>query len=134
MILKFRFVLIIKDFNLEDQAIIATGGKQYMVSPGDSISIESIEGDAGDLVEFSEILFLSKDGKTTIGTPIVKGVKVKAEIVRNAKDKKIIVFKYKNKIRYRKKNGHRQAFTEINIKDILIDKPKTSKRSVANGS
>ena len=119
---------------MEDQAIIATGGKQYMVSPGDSISIESIDGDVGDLVEFSEILFLSKDGKSTIGTPIVKGGKVKAEIVRNAKDKKVIVFKYKNKIRYRKKNGHRQAFTEINIKDILIDKRKTSKRSVANGS
>jgi large subunit ribosomal protein L21 len=106
---------------LQDQAIITTGGKQYMVSPGDSINIESIEGDVGETIEFSEVLFLSKDGERSIGTPIVKGGKVKAEIVRNAKDKKVIVFKYKNKIRYRKKNGHRQAFTEINIKDILID-------------
>lgn len=119
---------------MADQAIIATGGKQYIVSPGDSINIESVDGDAGDSIEFSEILYLSKDGKSTVGTPTVKGGKVKAEIVRNAKDKKVIVFKYKNKIRYRKKNGHRQAFTEINIKDILIDKRKITKRSVANGS
>ena len=106
-----------------------------MVSLGDSINIESIEGDVGDIIEFSEVLFLSKDGEPSIGTPTVKGGKVKAEIVRNAKDKKIIVFKYKNKIRYRKKNGHRQAFTEINIKDILIDKRKTtSKKRVSNGS
>tara|TARA_Y100000590_G_scaffold470415_1_gene664684 strand:+ start:5561 stop:5920 length:360 start_codon:yes stop_codon:yes gene_type:complete len=119
---------------LENHAIISTGGKQYMVKTGQSFNIESIDGDIGDVIEFSDVLFISEDGKSSIGTPTVKGAKVKAEIVRNGRDKKIIVFKYKNKIRYRKKNGHRQEFTEINIKDILIDKPKTTKRSVANGS
>ena len=116
-------------------AVIKTGGKQYKVNAGEILKVEKLqESKPESIVDFKEILAYGDDTNIEIGTPIVKGGKVKAEIVRNAKDKKVIVFKYKNKIRYRKKNGHRQAFTEINIKDILIDKRKTTKRSVANGS
>jgi len=99
-------------------AIIKTGGKQYLVSPGDKIKIEKIEGKEGKEVFFKEILLLEKNKKVEIGTPLVKEAKVTAKILAQGKGKKVIVFKYKPKTRYQKKAGHRQPFTEIEITKI----------------
>ena len=89
-----------------------------MVSPGQKIKIEKIEKDKGKEIVFSEVLLLEKEKKTEIGAPLIKGVKVRGEVLRHGKEKKVIVFKYKAKIRYKKKKGHRQPFTEVEIKKI----------------
>jgi len=99
-------------------AVIKTGGKQYLVSPEDKIKIEKIEGKEGDKIEFPEVLLIRKNKKTSIGTPTIKGAKVIGKILRQARAEKIIVFKYKAKKRYKKKKGHKQPFTEIEIVDI----------------
>ncbi len=99
-------------------AVIKTGGKQYLISPKDKIKIEKIEGKEGDKIEFSEVLLIRKNKKTSIGTPIIKGAKVIGKILGQARAKKIVVFKYKAKKRYKKKKGHRQPFTEVEIVDI----------------
>jgi large subunit ribosomal protein L21 len=96
-------------------AIIKTGGKQYIVSPGDKIKIEKIDGEQDKEIEFSEVLLVEKDKNLSIGEPLVKDAKVFAKILRQDKAKKIIVFKYKAKKRYKKKTGHRQEFTEVEI-------------------
>lgn len=101
-------------------AVIKTGGKQYLVSPGDKIKIEKIIGKPGKEVIAKEVLLVEKNRKLEIGTPLVKGVKVRAKIIRQDKDKKVIIFKYKPKTRYKVKKGHRQPFTEIEI--IKIEK------------
>ncbi|MDD2731648.1 MAG: 50S ribosomal protein L21 [Candidatus Pacebacteria bacterium] len=99
-------------------AVIKTGGKQYLVSPKEKIKIEKIKGDSGREVSFKEVLLLEKNKKIEIGTPLVKGAKVIGKILNQGKDKKVIVFKHKSKTRYRKKKGHRQPFTEIEITSI----------------
>jgi large subunit ribosomal protein L21 len=109
-------------------AVIRTGGKQYLVSPGQKIKIEkidkpaSVETTAGKKEEseiiFDEILLLQKGNKLEIGTPLVKGAKVIGKVLREGKGKKLIVFKYKAKTRYKVKKGHRQPFTEIEITKI----------------
>ncbi len=99
-------------------AIVNTGGKQYRVQPGDTIRVESLSGDEGDLVELEDVRMVSDEGEVTLGSPTVAGAKVTAEILGRGKAKKIIVFKYKAKTRYRKKNGHRQHYTELRITDI----------------
>ncbi len=99
-------------------AIINTGGKQYRVQPGDTIRVESLSGDEGDLVELEDVRMVSDEGQVTLGSPTVAGAKVTAEILGRGKGKKIIVFKYKAKTRYRRKNGHRQLYTELRITDI----------------
>ena len=99
-------------------AIVNTGGKQYRVQPGDTIRVESLSGDEGDLVELEDVRMVSDGGEVTLGSPTVDGAKVTAEILGRGKAKKIIVFKYKAKTRYRKKNGHRQHYTELRITDI----------------
>jgi len=99
-------------------AVIKTGGKQYLVAPKQKIKIEKIAGEVGDTVTFNEVLLLEKNKKVTIGTPLVKGATVSARIVRQGKAKKVIVFKYKPKKRYKVKKGHRQPFTEIEIVKI----------------
>ncbi len=100
-------------------AIIKTGGKQYLVTPGQKIKIEKIEEEKGKDVVFDEVLLLEKDGKLEIGTPFIKGVKVKGKVMGQGKTKKVIIFKYKSKKRYKKKKGHRQPFTEVEIKEIV---------------
>lgn len=100
-------------------AIIKTGGKQYKVSPGDKIKIEKINNGVGKEIRFSEVLLLEKQRKLEIGTPFVKGAKVTAKILSQGKGKKVIVFKYKPKTRYKKKKGHRQPFTEVEIVKII---------------
>ncbi len=99
-------------------AIVNTGGKQYRVQPGDTIRVESLSGDEGDLVELEDVRMVSDEGEVTLGSPTVDGAKVTAEILGRGKAKKIIVFKYKAKTRYRRKNGHRQLYTELRITDI----------------
>ena len=99
-------------------AIVHTGGKQYRVQPGDTIRVETLSGDEGDLVELEDVRMVSDEGEVTLGSPTVAGAKVTAEILGRGKAKKIIVFKYKAKTRYRKKNGHRQQYTELRITDI----------------
>jgi large subunit ribosomal protein L21 len=99
-------------------AVIKTGGKQYIISPGDKIKIEKIEGDVEKEIEFPEVLLMEKDNNLSIGEPIVKDAKVFGKILRQDKAKKIIIFKYKAKKRYKKKTGHRQEFTEVEITKI----------------
>jgi len=96
-------------------AVIKTGGKQYRVVSGDTIKIEKIAGDEGKEVVFNEVLALGE----TVGKPLVKGASVKAVVVSQAKDDKVIVFKKKRRQNYRRKNGHRQQITLVKITDIV---------------
>ena len=104
-----------------DYAIVQTGGKQYRVQPGDTVRVESLRGDEGDTVEFDRILMVSDEGRVIVGNPNIPGAKVTAEIVTQGRDDKIIVFKYKAKTRYRRKNGHRQPFTDLKVTEISVD-------------
>ena len=96
-------------------AVIATGGKQYRVSVGDEIFIEKIEGEAGEAVQFNEVLAISDDDGMKTGNPEIDGAVVDGEIVKQGKQKKVIVFKYSAKKGYRNKNGHRQPYTRVRI-------------------
>jgi len=100
------------------RAVIETGGKQYLVSPGDKIKIEKIKGKKGDKVEFTNVLLLEKNKKVEIGKPVIKKAKVVGEILKQGREDKVIVFKYKPKKRYKKKKGHKQPFTEVEIKSF----------------
>ena len=103
-------------------AVIRTGGKQYLVSPGQKIKIEKLDGKEGKEITFSDVLLLEKNKKVEIGTPKVKGAKVMGKVLKQGKAKKIIVFKYKAKKRYKVKKGHRQPFTEVEIIKIATSK------------
>lgn len=99
-------------------AIIETGGKQYKVSEGDVVFIEKLNNEVGDTVCFDKVLAVSKDEKFSIGNPMVANAKVDAKILSQGKDKKIVVFKYKSKKGYSKKQGHRQPHTKVQIEKI----------------
>jgi large subunit ribosomal protein L21 len=98
-------------------SVIQTGGKQYLVSQGDTVKIEKMKGDfkVGDSVVFSDVLLHDDGSNTTIGTPFITGAKVTAEVKKIAKAKKVVVIKYKAKSNYFKKRGHRQPFFEVQI-------------------
>ena len=98
-------------------AIIATGGKQYKVSEGDIIKVEKLGVEAGQAVTFDHVLAVGNDG-LTIGNPTVSGASVTATVLREAKSRKVIVYKYKAKLGYHKKNGHRQLYTQVKIDKI----------------
>ncbi len=98
-------------------AIIATGGKQYKVEEGDIIRVEKLEVEAGSKVTFDQVLVVN-DGALKVGTPVVAGATVEAEVIENGRGKKVIVYKYKRKTGYHKKNGHRQAYTAVKIEKI----------------
>ena len=98
-------------------AVIATGGKQYKVSEGDIITIEKLGVDAGETVTFDQVLAVN-DGALKVGNPTVENATVTASVVKEGRGKKIIVYKYKRKTGYHKKNGHRQAFTQVKIEKI----------------
>ena len=101
-------------------AIIKTGGKQYCAEPGKTLRVATLLGDAGTKVEFNEVL-LGSDGRTVkAGVPMLAGAKVTAEIVKHGLGDKIVVFKFRRRKNYAKKQGHRQAFTEIRINDITL--------------
>ena len=99
-------------------AIIKTGGKQYRVEEGQMIKIEKLSAEEGDTVEFDQVLALSDDDGFKPGSPLVDGASVNGKVIEQGKGDKIIVFKYKPKIRYRKKTGHRQPYTKVLIEDI----------------
>ncbi|MBX4200867.1 50S ribosomal protein L21 [Candidatus Parcubacteria bacterium] len=99
-------------------AVIKTGGKQYLVSPGDTIKVEKLETEEGKEITFDEVLLLDNDGVAQIGTPTVKGATVTGKVVKQGKGDKVIIFKYKPKKRYKRKIGHRQTFTEVEIINI----------------
>ncbi|MBI2054384.1 MAG: 50S ribosomal protein L21 [Candidatus Staskawiczbacteria bacterium] len=99
-------------------AVIKTGGKQYIVKPGDKLKIEKLEKKEGEGFIFSDVLLLEKNKKLEIGSPQVSGAEVEAKVLKHGKGDKIIVFKYKPKKRYKRKIGHRQPYTEIEITGI----------------
>ena len=99
-------------------AIIKVGGKQYLVNEGSEIFVEKLEANAGDVVTLNEVLACTKDGELVVGAPTVEGASVQAKVVEQGKAKKVIVFKYKAKKDYRRKNGHRQAYTKLVVEKI----------------
>lgn len=100
------------------QAIIVTGGKQYNVSEGDTLFIEKLDVNAGDSVVFDQVLAIVDGENTKFGAPVVEGAKVDATVVKNGKGKKIRIFKYTPKKGYRKRHGHRQPYTKVEIGKI----------------
>ena len=101
--------------SIEMYAVIKTGGKQYKVASGDVVKLEKIAGEEGKEVIFNEVLALDD----TVGTPLVSGASVKATVLKQARDAKVIVFKKKRRQNYRRKNGHRQSVTIVKITDII---------------
>ena len=100
-------------------AVIKTGGKQYVVKPGDVIDIEKISGEPGEEVNFEEVLLVSADGEDVkVGSPVVESAKVEGRIIRQKKGEKIVVFKFKRRKGYRRKAGHRQSLTSVEITSI----------------
>ncbi|EGO64431.1 50S ribosomal protein L21 [Acetonema longum] len=99
-------------------AIIQTGGKQYRVSEGDVISVEKLDAAAGEAVSFDQVLTVVKDDSVQVGKPYLASAKVTAKVVDHGKGKKILVFKYKAKSNYRRRQGHRQPFTKVVIEKI----------------
>jgi len=98
-------------------AVIRTGGKQYVVAPGDTVKVAKLSGEPGDTIEFNEILALGGEN-AKIGKPLVDGARVEAEILRHDRDKKLIVFKMRRRKRSRRKAGHRQDFTAVKITKV----------------
>lgn len=99
-------------------AVVKTGGKQYRVSKGDKVKIEKIPGDVGTDVSFDQVLMIGGTDDVKVGTPHVSGATVSARIVKQDRSKKIVVFKFKRRKGYKKKQGHRQAYTQVEITGI----------------
>ena len=99
-------------------AIIVTGGKQYKVTEGDVLYIEKLEAEAGDVITFDKVLAVLDGDNATFGAPTVAGASVEATVVKNGKGKKVLVFKYKPKKNYRRRQGHRQPYTKVEITKI----------------
>jgi large subunit ribosomal protein L21 len=100
-------------------AVIKTGGKQYRVKPGDTIDVEKLPYDVGDEIELDQVLLVANGSDAQIGRPLVKGAKVKATVTRQAKGRKVVIFKYRPSKRYRRKRGHRQHYTRLRIDKIV---------------
>ena len=100
-------------------AVVKTGGKQYRVSPGDSIDVEKLPYEVGEQVELDEVLLVANGKGAKIGRPLVKGAKVKATVTRQAKGRKVIIFKIRPSKRYRRRKGHRQHYTRLRIDEIV---------------
>ena len=99
-------------------AVIKTGGKQYKVSPGDELKVETVVGSAGDSISFDDVLMVGDGDQLSVGAPSVAGASVKAEIVDQTRNRKIIIFKKRRRQNSRRRNGHRQPLTVIRITDI----------------
>ena len=100
-------------------AIIEVGGKQYKVAPKQKIEVERLDVPEGGTVELDKVLFIGGDKDTLVGNPVIKGAKVVATSLGEAKGEKVIAFKYKSKVRYRRKKGHRQTYTKILVNEII---------------
>ena len=109
-------------------AIIATGGKQYTVAEGDIIRVEKLEAEEGKKFTFDQVLAIN-DGALKVGTPTVAGATVTATVLGNGRGKKVVVYKYKRKTGYHKKNGHRQAYTEVKIESIKVKAARKSTKA-----
>ena len=101
-------------------AVIETGGKQYRVQEGDEISVEKLGAEAGEEVVFDKVLVAGEGADVKIGAPYVEGASVKSTVVENGKGQKVIIYKYKSKKDYRKKQGHRQPYTTVKIDSIVL--------------
>jgi len=99
-------------------AVIRTGGKQYKVAEGDWVDIEKLDAEVGATVNFEDVLLVGTDAETTVGTPNVAGASVTGTVETQGKGDKVIVFKYRRRQNYRRRNGHRQLFTRVNITKI----------------
>ena len=110
-------------------AVIKTGGKQYRVQEGDELKIEKLDIDEGKKVTFDQVLLVEDDGQALIGTPLVEKASVEAVVLKNFKDKKVIVFKKKRRKQYKRTRGHRQELTSVKIEKI-ISQLKTEKKMV----
>ncbi len=99
-------------------AIMETGGKQYRVQEGDVLQVEKLPVQPGEKITISRVLAVEKDGQFRVGTPVVEGARVILKAIRQGRDRKIIVFKYKAKKNYRRKKGHRQLFTQVAVEKI----------------
>ena len=108
-------------------AIIESCGKQYKVAEGDVVFFEKLDAEEGKKVTFDNVVFVSDEGKVQIGNPYVKGVKVEGKVISHGKAKKIIVFKMKAKKNYRRKQGHRQPYTKVEITGIKLPSSKEAK-------
>ena len=108
-------------------AVVMTGGKQYRVSAGDKIRVEKLNAEAGSTVCLDKVLVVGGEGETMVGAPYVAGAFVEAEVVENGKADKVVIFKYKAKKDYRKKQGHRQPYTELKINGISVNGEMKSK-------
>lgn len=103
-------------------AVIATGGKQYLVKEGDVIKVEKLVAQEGDKVKLDQVLMVEKDGEYQFGQPLIENGSVEGRILKHGRAKKIVVLKYKPKKKYQKKTGHRQSFTELKIEKINVGK------------
>ena len=110
-------------------AVIEACGKQYKVTKGDVVFFEKLEVEEGKKVTFDKVVLLSDEGKVEVGAPYVKGIKVEGKVVAHGKGKKIVVFKYKAKKNYRRKQGHRQPYTKVEI--TAIKRPAAKKEAKA---
>jgi large subunit ribosomal protein L21 len=109
-------------------AVVETGGKQYRVTPGQVVQVERLQLETGSQVELDRVLLVADGEDRLVGRPLVEGAKVLAEALGEEKEDKVIVFKYKPKVRYRRKKGHRHLYTNLAIKQILLEK-ETKHRS-----
>lgn len=101
-------------------AVIRSGGKQYRVSPGQRIKLERLDGEAGDAITFNDVLLVNGGGAVAVGTPTVEAASVSGEILEQGRGRKINVFKYKNKTRYRRLRGHRQLHTSVLVNEVAL--------------
>ena len=102
-------------------AVVETGGKQYKVEVGQTVDVEHIQAEIGDTVELGRVLAVSTDEGLRLGNPVVAGARVTGSVVDQGRGKKIIVFRYKPKTRYRKKTGHRQSYTRVAVESIALE-------------
>ena len=101
-------------------AVIRTGGKQFRAEPGKTIRVPSLDVEPGEAITFEDVLLASDGSEVQVGAPTVEGARVKGEVVRHGRDRKIIVFKRKRRKNFRRKQGHRQGFTEVKVHEILV--------------
>ncbi len=101
-------------------AIVETGGKQYSVTPGQRIRVEKLDAEVGGEIALDRVLLVGNDESVTVGTPVVEGAKVTGKVMAQGRGKKLIVYKLRRRTNYRRKNGHRQSYTELEVTDIVL--------------
>lgn len=105
-------------------AILEAGGKQYIAKEGETIDVDRLPSEVGDNVQWKDVLLYVDDGKVSVGSPVVKGATVKGKLVEQVKARKLLVFKYKTRERYRRRIGHRQRYSRVMIEKISLRKPR----------